>query len=62
MSKEFEKLKATLSWSEPADWEPQVDRGEATKLAARWGWVLRRVHEERAKLLRVQPVAPPDRL
>jgi uncharacterized protein len=55
MSKEFGRLKAILYWSDPADWEPQVDRGEAAKLAARWGWLLRRVHEERDKLLQVQP-------
>jgi hypothetical protein len=70
MSKEFERLKAILSWSEPADWGSQVDRGEAAKLAARWGWLLRRIHEERAKLLQAEPddrallkspVAPPDR-
>ena len=29
MSKEFEKIKALLHWSEPSDWEPQVDHGEA---------------------------------
>jgi hypothetical protein len=34
MSKEFERLRALLYWSEPADWELQVDRGEAAKLAA----------------------------
>ena len=50
MSKEFERIKALLCWSEPADWEPQVDRDEAAKLAARWGWLLRRVQEERAQL------------
>jgi hypothetical protein len=50
MSKEFERLKALLYWSEPADWEPQVDRGEAAKLAARWGWIVRRVREERDQL------------
>jgi hypothetical protein len=70
MSKEFERLKALLYLSERAEWEPQVDRGEAAKLAARWGWLLRRVHDERAKLLQVQPddrallkspVTPPDR-
>jgi hypothetical protein len=47
MSKEFERLKSFLYWSEPADWEPQVDRGEAAKLAARWGWLLRQAREQR---------------
>ena len=50
MSKEFERLKALLCRSEPADWEPQVDRGEAAKLAARWGWIVRRAQERRAEL------------
>jgi hypothetical protein len=49
MSKEVEKLRALLSWSEPSDREPQVDRGEAAKLAARWGWMIRRVRERRAQ-------------
>jgi hypothetical protein len=47
MSKEFERLKSLLYWSEPADWEPQVDRGEAAKLAARWEWLIRQVKERR---------------
>jgi hypothetical protein len=34
MSKEFEKLEALLFLSEPGEREPQVDRGEAAKLAA----------------------------
>jgi hypothetical protein len=37
MSKEFEKLKALLDLYEPSDRDPQVDRYEAAKLAARWG-------------------------
>ena len=49
MSEEFKKLRALLRWSEPGDREPQVDRGEAAKLAARWGWILRRVQEQRAQ-------------
>jgi hypothetical protein len=40
MSKEFEKLEALRNMSEPNDYEPQVDRGEAAKLAARWGWLI----------------------
>lgn len=50
MSKEFERLKALLYWSEPSDWEPQVDRGEAAKLAARWGWLARRAREQRVEV------------
>jgi hypothetical protein len=42
MSKEFEKLEALLNVSEPSDCEPQVNRGEAAKLAARWGWLVHR--------------------
>jgi hypothetical protein len=45
----FERLKALLCCSEPADWEPQVDRDEAAKLAARWGWMIRRVRERGAE-------------
>jgi hypothetical protein len=51
MLKEFETLKALLHVSDPSDWEPQVDRGEAAKLAARWGWLVRRVREKRADLI-----------
>jgi hypothetical protein len=50
MSKEFERLKALLYFSEPSDWEPQVDRGEAAKLAARWGWLVHRAREQRVEL------------
>jgi len=50
MSKEFERLQALLYRSEPPDWERQVDRSEAAKLAARWGWLLRRVREQRIQL------------
>jgi hypothetical protein len=49
MSEEFEKLRALLCWSEPGDRELQVDRGTAAKLAARCGWILRRVQEQRAQ-------------
>ena len=42
MSKEFEKLEALLDLSEPSERDPQVDRDEAAKLAARWGWLVRR--------------------
>ena len=52
MSKEFERLKALLHCSEPADWEPQVDRGEAAKLAARWGWLFRRFERSAPNPLR----------
>ena len=50
MSKEFERLKALLHFSDPNDWEPQVDRDEAAKLAARWGWMVGRARERRAEL------------
>jgi hypothetical protein len=49
MSKEFEKLKALLHWSEPSEWQPQVDRNEAAKLAAHWGWLVRRAREQRGE-------------
>jgi hypothetical protein len=42
MSKEFEKLEALLDLSGPSERDPQVDRDEAAKLAARWGWLARR--------------------
>jgi hypothetical protein len=50
MSKEFEKLEALLNLSEPSEREPQVDRAEAAKLAARWEWVLHRDREQRVQL------------
>ena len=50
MSKEFEKLAALLHVSEPRENAPQVDRGEAAKLAARWGWLVRRAREQRSSL------------
>ena len=50
MSKEFEKLEALLYLSEPSEREPQVDRVEAAKLAARWGWLGHRAREQRAEL------------
>ena len=50
MSEEFERLKALLHLFGPNDWEPQVDPGEAAKLAARWSWLLRRAREQRAQL------------
>jgi hypothetical protein len=55
MSKEFENLKALLCSSEPSNWEPQVDRGEAAKLAARWGWLVRRAREKRSQLFQTRP-------
>jgi hypothetical protein len=42
MSKEFEKIKALLDLCQPSDRDPQVDRAEAAKLAARWGWLIHR--------------------
>jgi hypothetical protein len=50
MSKEFEKLEALLHLSEPSERDPQVDRGEAAKLAARWGWLAHRARERRVEL------------
>ena len=58
MSKEFEKLEALLYLSEPGEREPQVDRGEAAKLAARWGWLLHRAREQRVELPQMRQ---PDR-
>src|ERR1700733_12543388 len=52
MSKEFEKLEALLSLSRPSEREPQVDRGEATKLAARWKGLAHRDREQRIELPR----------
>jgi hypothetical protein len=49
MSKEFEKLKALLDLYEPSDRDPQVDRYEAAKLAARWGWLVRRACGQRVE-------------
>jgi hypothetical protein len=49
MSKEFEKLEALLDLSEPGDRDPQVDRDEAAKLAARWGWLARRARDQRVE-------------
>jgi hypothetical protein len=51
MSKEFEKLEALLHVSEPCEYEPQVNCGEAAKLAARWGWLVHRAREQRVELL-----------
>jgi hypothetical protein len=50
MSKEFEKLEALLHLSKPSEREPQVDRVEAAKLAARWGWLGHRAREQRVEL------------
>ena len=54
MSKEFEKLEALLYLSEPGEREPHVDRGEAAKLAARWGWLVHRGRKQRVELPRVR--------
>ena len=58
MSKEFEKLEALLYASELGEREPRVDRGEAAKLAARWGWLLHRGRKQRIELAHVRR---PDR-
>jgi hypothetical protein len=50
MSKEFEKLEALLYRPEPSECEPQVDCGEAAKLAARWAWLVHRGREQRVDL------------
>jgi hypothetical protein len=55
MSEEFERLKALLQLSEPNDWEPQVDIVEVAKLAARWGWLVRRAREQRSQLQKRVP-------
>ena len=55
MSKEFERLKALLDLSEPSERDPQVDRDEAAKLAARWGWLIHRAREQRVELSQMRP-------
>jgi hypothetical protein len=55
MSEEFEKLEALLYLSEPSEREPQVDLGEATKLAARWKWLAHRGREQRVEAPRGGP-------
>jgi hypothetical protein len=42
MSKEFKKLEALLGLYEPSDHDPQVNRDEAAKHAARLGWLVHR--------------------
>ena len=49
MSKEFDSLKSLLDLSEPSERDPQVDRDEAAKLAARWGWLVRQDREQRGE-------------
>jgi hypothetical protein len=46
MSIEFDKLVALLRLAEPAERRPRIDRLEAAKLAARWGWLARRAREQ----------------
>ena len=55
MSQEFEKLEALLYLYKPGEHEPQVDRGEAVKLAARWKWLAHRGREQRVELPRRVP-------
>jgi hypothetical protein len=55
MSKEFERLKTLLQLSAPNDREPQVDRAEAAKLAARWSWLVRLAREQRGQLQKQAP-------
>jgi hypothetical protein len=52
MSKEFEKLEALLYSSKPSESDPQVDRGEAAKLAARWGGWFSRLARSALSFLR----------
>ena len=59
MSKEFEKLEALLYVSEPSERDPQVDRGEAAKLAARWGWLVRQTGEQRMRPQTQRPSTSP---
>ena len=54
MSKEFDRLKSLLDLSEPSKRDPQVDRDEAAKLAARWGWLTRRAREQRGERSQVR--------
>ena len=49
MSKEFEKLETLLDLSEASERDPKVDRDEAAKLAARWGWLVRRACGQRVE-------------
>jgi hypothetical protein len=58
MSKEFEKLEALLHLSEPSERDPPVDPGEAAKLAARWGWLVRRTGEQRVVRPQTQRPSP----
>jgi hypothetical protein len=55
MSREFEKLEALLDLSKPSEREPQVDRGEAAKLAARWKWLAGQGREQSAQVPRRRP-------
>jgi hypothetical protein len=58
MLKEFEKLEALLYRSQPSERDPQVDRDEAAKLAARWGWLAHRLRKAAVELPQIRP---PDR-
>jgi hypothetical protein len=55
MSKEFEKLEALLHLSKPSERDPQVDRSEAARLAARWGRLVHQAREQRGELPQVRP-------
>lgn len=59
MSKEFEKLKALLNVHGPSNRDLQVDRNEAAKLAARWGWLARRARKQGVERLRGDPSTRP---
>jgi hypothetical protein len=45
VSIEFDKLAALLHLAEPSERPLPIDRLEAAKLAARWGWLARRARE-----------------
>jgi hypothetical protein len=59
MSKEFEKLEALLYLSRPSERDPQVDRDEAAKLAARWSWLVRRTRQRQEVQSRLPRGATP---
>jgi hypothetical protein len=58
MSKEFDRLKSLIDLSKPSERDPQVDRDEAAKLAARWEWLTRRAREQRGERSQVRRPLP----
>jgi hypothetical protein len=53
--KSLEGSKLRFTCPTTAIWEPQVNLGEAAKLAARWSWLLRRVREQRGQAQLLAP-------